>query len=71
MRKTVKTVIKEFLDDNVISFDIPFLTALLERVKSPEISSEDLNRIIKNIVTHGSETSTLTMSDYDHIMNYK
>lgn len=66
MRKKVKTIIKEYRDDNIVCLDIPLITSLFEYSRG--LSAEDITRIVKNIVSHGSEEYYLKMSDYDHII---
>lgn len=66
MRKKIKTIIKEYRDDNIVCLDIPLVTALFEYSRG--LSAEDSNRLIKNIVSHGAEEYYLKIADYDHLI---
>jgi hypothetical protein len=67
MRKKVKTIIKEYYDENVVCFDLQFLSAILEHCRSANLSSDELSSLTKKIILHGTETSVITMDDFKHI----
>lgn len=69
MRKKVKTIIKEFHDDNIVCMDITFLSAIMEYCKTAPLSREELVLLVKKLVEHGMEHYALTMKDYDYIIS--
>lgn len=68
MRKKIKTMIKEYHDENVVCFEINLITSLLEYVRSTELTKEDVSKIVTNVIKHGLDSYALTSADYEFLI---
>lgn len=58
-----------FNPEDKITMDVPLFIRMLEYAREDAKSDMDLHSVTENAVTLGKEGKTLTMSDYDSIVN--